>query len=254
MAVSAELPRRALGIPTTRLLKGFSAIDMPEGSPRPGAFAREALAALQLARLARSAPWLAIAPRGSGQVVFDVPGWMAPEASMAPVRAFLRFLGYDARAWGGGTNRGQTQGDVRRLAEQVREATKGARAVAIVGWSLGGVVAREVARELPDLVSTVVTFGSPVIGGPTHTLAADSYGELECARIRALALQRESQTPIRVPLTAIYTRRDGVVDWRACIDRHSPRVRHVEVRSTHLGLGVDPDVWWSIAHALHTDA
>ena len=122
--------------------------------------------------------------------------------------------------------------------------------VTLLGWSLGGVIAREVARELPDRVAQVVTFGTPVVGGPTYTTAADSYGAAESQRIAELSARRDAERPIAVPVTAIYTRRDGVVDWRACIDRRTPGVRHVEVRSTHLSLGVDPDVWWTIARAL----
>ncbi len=96
----------------------------------------------------------------------------------------------------------------------------------------------------------MITYGSPIIGGPSHTLAASSYGREECERIAAIAARTEAEDPLRVPVTAIYTRRDGVVDWRACIDRGSPGVDHVEVRSTHLTLGLDPDVWWTVASAL----
>lgn len=105
-------------------------------------------------------------------------------------------------------------------------------------------------RAVPERVAQVVTFGSPIVGGPTHTIAARSYGPEECRRVEALARRLDADRPIQAPITAIFTRNDRVVDWRACIDRHSPRVRHVEVRSTHLGLGIDPDVWWAVATAL----
>ena len=161
--------------------------------------------------------------------MLDIPGWRAPEVSGAPLRAYLRALGHDARGWGFGTNTGDPRRDVERLSGRVLElADEGGAAVSLVGWSLGGVIAREVARRHPEAVRRVITYGTPVVGG------------------RGL----DSRSPIRVPLTAVFSRRDGIVSWRACIDRSSPHVEHVEVGSTHLGMGVDPDVWGLVADRL----
>jgi pimeloyl-ACP methyl ester carboxylesterase len=119
-----------------------------------------------------------------------------------------------------------------------------------VGWSLGGVVAREVARQRPDLVSSVVTMGTPIVGGPTYTAAARFFGK-DASRAAGPAASRAARSArIQVPLTVIFSRADGVVDWRASIDRATQGARHVEVRSTHVGLGIDPDVWWAVARAL----
>ena len=94
---------------------------------------------------------------------------------MAPVRAYLRWLGYDARTWGLGTNMGDPERDARLMSASVTELCGvPGRPVALVGWSLGGVVAREVARQVPEHVSRVITYGSPVVGGPAHTVAAGS--------------------------------------------------------------------------------
>lgn len=123
----------------------------------------------------------------------------------------------------------------------------------LVGWSLGGVVAREVARSRPELVHRVVTYGSPVLGGPTHTVGAASIGPEECRRITELQEHLDATNPIQVPITAIFTRNDGAVDWRARIDRSSVDVTMVEVASTHVGLGIDPDVWITAARALAAD-
>jgi pimeloyl-ACP methyl ester carboxylesterase len=113
--------------------------------------------------------------------------------------------------------------------------------IVLVGWSLGGYLAREFAREHPALVRRVVTLGSPVIGGPRYTATARKYAaqghdleELE----RAVASRYA--TPLSVPVTALYSKRDGIVAWRACIDRWSPEVTHVEVDETHLGLVLSP--------------
>jgi dienelactone hydrolase len=175
--------------------------------------------------------------------VVDIPGWKAPEASMAPLRQYLRWLGYDARGWRHGTNQGRPEADAALLAEEVEASWQrsGAR-VALVGWSLGGVIAREVARAVPQAVRRVITYGTPVVSGPTYTMGATAFGAEESARIQQAVQELDRRQPITVPVTVIFTRRDRVVDWPASIDRFSTDVEHVEVDSTHLGMGVDPDV------------
>jgi dienelactone hydrolase len=123
--------------------------------------------------------------------------------------------------------------------------------VRCVGWSLGGNLAREAARERPELVERVVTFGTPAVGGPKYTSVARMYRQrgLDLDAIEARFAERE-RVPIRVPVTAIYSRRDGVVAWRACIDRSTPDVEHVEVRGAHLGLGFHPAVYRVVADRL----
>lgn len=236
-----------LGRPSPRQQDDAPDAQAPHGAPALAELARELGAGWQLVRLLRAAPWLLRAPHGSG-VVIDLPGWRAPEASNAPLRSYLRLLGYDANGWGLGTNRGNPMRDARALIETLSREQH--EPVALVGWSLGGLIAREVARALPDRVRCVVTYGTPVIGGPSHTFAARLYAQQSSGRARSTGERLDAATPIAVPITAIYTRADGIVDWRACIDRTSPRVRHVEVRSTHIGLGFDPDVWWAVAGAL----
>ena len=250
-ARSARLVPALLGRPRPRRRVDVVDVPRPVGPPGTGGLTRELTGGLELARLVRAAPWLAAAPRGHEQTVIDLPGWTAPEAGNLPLRSFLRFLGYDTRSWGLGTNRGTPERDAEVLADQLA-ARPDEPPVALVGCSLGGTIAREIARAVPERVACVVTFGSPVIGGPTHTIGARTIGRDECARIDALARRLDAERPIQAPITAIYTRRDGVVDWRACIDHASPHVEHVEVGSTHFGLGLDPDVWWTVAHALAT--
>lgn len=245
---------RRLTSPATRTVLGPSpTAALPDGPPTGSALRQEMHSLLQPLRLARRSPALARAPRGDGRVVIDVPGWRAPEASMAPLRTYLRALGHDARTWGLGTNLGDPEGDSRRLVEVVEQAARtSGRTVHLVGWSLGGVVARETARLRPDLVERVVTYGTPVIGGPTHTIGARAYGDAENRRIADLLVETDRADPITVPITAIFTRRDRIVNWLACLDRTSLDVTHVEVRSTHLGLGIDPDVWLTVAESLAT--
>ena len=110
-------------------------------------------------------------------------------------------------------------------------------------------IAREVARRRPEAVRRVITYGTPVVGGPAFTAVARAYARDERAA-SAVAQRLDAEPPIRVPLTVVYTRRDGIVAWQACIDRVSPYAEHVEVFSTHIGMGVDPDVWGVVAERL----
>lgn len=233
---------RAVDVPTPVLA------ERPAPPPRPGLVEVIGLAAAL--RLPGAAHRLTRVPRSDGHVVIDLPGWKAPEASGAPLRRYLRSLGYDARAWGLGVNTGDPERDAEILGGTVVRLAEQSGPVSLVGWSLGGVVAREVAREHPEAVRRLITYGTPVIGGPTYTVGAGAYGAAECARIARLTEELDRTRPITVPVTTIYTRRDGVVAWQACLDHASPLVEHVEVASTHLGLGVDPDVWEVVATRL----
>lgn len=229
----------------------LSSLPSPSAPPPKALLRLEPLGWLESPRLLPAAPRLARVPRGDGRVVIDVPGWKAPEVSMAPLRRYLDALGWDARPWGRGWNQGDTRGDVVAMLDVVRRAAdESGRPVSLVGWSLGGVISREVARELPSLVDRVVTFGSPIVGGPSYTIGARSWGEEVSAHAAEVSAQRERERPITVPVTAIFSKRDGIVTWSACLDRTSPDVTHVEVGSTHVGMGWDPDVWEVVARAL----
>jgi pimeloyl-ACP methyl ester carboxylesterase len=223
----------------------------PEDTPSWWRLAVEAGSGLEAARLVAARRRLMSMPRGDGRVVIDIPGWRAPEISGLPVRRYLASLGYDARGWGLGTNTGDPERDARLLTESiVRLEAESGRSVSLVGWSLGGVIAREVARRRPDLVHRVITYGTPVVGGPSYTAVAGRYTHEVRQHATRVTQRLDAERPIRVPITVIYSRRDGIVSWEACLDRVSPDVEHVEVRSTHIGMGVDPDVWAVVADRL----
>lgn len=230
-------------------------IEVPDelGPPDPGGRFGEARAVLEVPRLLVRAPWLSRLPRGDGSPVVVFPGFGTSDLSTQVLRTFLRLLGYDVRAWGLGRNHGDVPALTPRVADLVAEiAEEQATPVHAIGWSLGGVLAREAARERPDAVRSVVTFGTPVVGGAKYTAVGRRYAEdgvdLDAIELRIAA--REAELPIDVPITAIYSRSDAVVAWGACIDRTNPHVEHVEVRGTHSGLGFSPEVYEIIATRL----
>ena len=208
---------------------------------------------LAAVRLVGAVPRLSAAPRGDGHLVVDIPGWRAPELSGAPLRRYLRHLGYDARGWGFGTNTGDPRRDVERLSASVLDLVEASGSPAsLVGWSLGGVIAREVARRHPEAVRRVITYGTPVAGGAAYTSIGRAYGRGTAvdADAQRVARRLDARSPIQVPLTVMFSKRDGVVAWQACIDHATPGAEHVEVSSSHIGMGVDPDVWAVVAERL----
>ena len=210
---------------------------------------RELRAGWDMMRLAARTPELLRAPRGSGRAVMVVPGLQASDASLVPLRSFLAQRGHDVRPWGLGANTGDLDALLERTQESVRRvAEETGRAVNLVGWSLGGVYARETARDQPDTVHRIATFGTPLLG-PRYTLGHTFFPEAELRRIETIIDER-GQRPIEVPLTAMYSRNDGIVDWRTCPDRHTPGAVNVEVSSSHIGMGLDPTVWIHIARWL----
>lgn len=223
----------------------------PSGPPATSTALGELGSVLDGVRLVGALPRLSFAPRGDGHLVVDVPGWRAPELSGAPLRAYLRRLGYDARGWGFGTNTGDPRRDVERLSRSVLELVEAkARPASLVGWSLGGVIAREVARRHPDAVRRVITYGTPMTGGPRHTTVARAHRRGPDPDARRVAERLDPTAPVPVPLTVMFSRRDGIVAWQACLDHTSPDAEHVEVSSTHIGMGIDPDVWAVVADRL----
>jgi pimeloyl-ACP methyl ester carboxylesterase len=201
--------------------------------------------------------WLAMKSRRATQprTAILLPGFGAGPRSMRVMEAFLRRRGHRARDWGLGLNTGDARQLRVKLKRVVEEsiATHG-EPVVLVGWSLGGYIAREYAREQPEGVRKIVTLGSPVIGGPRYTATAGWYRSQghDLAEIERAIADRYA-TPLRVPVTAIYSKRDGVVAWRACIDEWSPHVRHVEVSETHVGLGFAPRVLAIVADEVERD-
>jgi pimeloyl-ACP methyl ester carboxylesterase len=189
------------------------------------------------------------------RTVVLLPGFGAGPRSMRVMETFLRRRGHRVRDWGLGVNNGDARKFRAQLERIVGEsiAAQG-EPVVLVGWSLGGYIAREYAREHPEGVRRIVTLGSPVIGGPRYTATSEWYRSQghDLAEMER-AVKSRYATPLRVPVTAIYSKRDGIVAWRACIDQWSPDVRHIEVSETHVGLGFSPRVLGLVADEIARD-
>ena len=231
----------------------------PAGGPSAGLLLTEPIRGLaDLATLLLAAPGLAAAPRGDRHGVLVFPGLLAGDSSTVPLRAFLRWLGYDVRGWDLGRNHGPTEAVLAGMPRAVLDhAERTGRPVSLVGWSLGGVYAREMARLHPRQVRQVITLGSPyAMIDPRQSHAHGPYQRLSFLHAPALRLPSREQRsrPIDVPSTSVYSRWDGVVAWRACIEPETALHENIEVRCSHVGFGVDPATLWLIADRLAVPA
>jgi alpha-beta hydrolase superfamily lysophospholipase len=220
-------------------------------APAPSGLFREARGLFELPRLVLNLPWLARLPHGHGEPVLVLPGYRVGDLTTVLLRNYLRFLGYRVRGIGSKKNLDVPEMLVRVLRRLVSQHRSTGLPVQIVGWSLGGYLAREAARERPDLVSQVITLGTPVIGGPKYTVVVHAMRRrgLDIDAMAAEVALR-NRTALTIPVTAIYSRRDAVVAWEACIDRGCANVEHVEVATTHVGLGFSAAVYRIIAERL----
>ena len=222
--------------------------------PGPALQFLELRAGAEFAALMLQLPALrAQAPKGHGEPVMVLPGFMADDQSTRVLRDFVASLGYLVSPWGQGLSRGRMMDflapTIERIAALVQQHGAKPR---LVGWSRGGTLAREVARDRPDLVDRVITLGSPVTGGAGATSIARLVRQqtgLGATEMQNLMRER-NKTPIRVPITAIYSKSDGVVAWQACIDDVSPQVTHHVVPGSHSGLGFNAQVYRLVARAL----
>jgi pimeloyl-ACP methyl ester carboxylesterase len=198
-------------------------------------------------------PLLMRAPKGDGHPVLALPGFLASDLSMAPMRRYLRELGYDTHAWKMGRNFGgvsSLRGALRDRLTEIHEST--GRKVSIVGWSLGGVYARDLALQLPDMVRAVITLGSPFANDVRATNATRLYEALSGEAVDAdPELRAAIAGDLPVPATSIYSRTDGIVNWRTCLLRPSDTAENIEVHlASHVGLGVNPGALWAVADRL----
>ena len=198
-------------------------------------------------------PLLLRAHRGDGHPVLTLPGFLAGDLSMAPMRRYLTELGYDAYAWRMGRNTGGLARMRDALHDRLAEIHgKTGRKVSIVGWSLGGVYARDLALRVPEMVRYVVTLGSPFANDVRATNATRLYEALSGETVDGdPEMLKAISGDLPVPTSSIYSRTDGIVNWRTCLVRPSATAENIEVHlASHVGLGVNPAALWAVADRL----
>jgi pimeloyl-ACP methyl ester carboxylesterase len=233
--------------------------DAASPGTRPSAglyFTEPARGLAELAALPLSAPWLAAAPRGDGHGVIVLPGLLGTDRSTALLRQFIRLLGYDVCGWNLGRNLGPTDSVLNGLPRALAAcAVRTGGPVSLIGWSLGGIYAREMSRQLPQQVRDVITLGSPfALHDPRHSRAEPIYRRRSHLYAVSVPTREQVARPIPVPSTAVFSRLDGIVSWRSCIEPETALHENVEVRCGHLGFGVDPATLWLIADRLAAPA
>ena len=207
---------------------------------------------MELAASLAARPVLMCAPKGDGHPVLVLPGFLASDRSTVPLRKYLTDLGYDARPWDQGQNLGRFYKMRDVLSRKVeRLHRESGRKVSLVGWSLGGVFARYLALVHPDAVRSVITLGSPFAADIQATNARKLYeamsgeGPPNPDDLAALA------GDLPVPNSSIYTKLDGIVNWRTCIPKAAPNAEVIEVLlASHVGIGVNPAALWAVADRL----
>ncbi len=200
--------------------------------PAPGLMLQlmEARMAWEHAAFVATSPFWMAAPRGDGHPVFVLPGLAAGDASTAPLRRFLASRGFSPSGWGQGLNLGLREGVMEKAHESLLALYhEHGRAVSVVGWSLGGLYARELAKQSPEMVRLVITLGSPFTGHPRETNAWRVYEVASGHRVD----WHDFHLPLRwappVPTTSIWSPTDGVVPWRCCLEPRTTLAENIVV-------------------------
>ena len=201
-----------------------------------------------------SLPTLAMAPKGDGHTVLVLPGFLTSDSSTEFLRNYLRGLGLNAVGWEMGRNLGgiyRMRDMLRAKVAELRE--KSGQRISVVGWSLGGVYARDLALSLPDMIRGIVTLGSPFSGDLRANNVGKLYDRVSGEQVDHAAIEDVVALAgdMPVPATSIYSRTDGIVSWRTSLMRETQKAENIEViGASHLGLGFNPAVLWAVADRL----
>lgn len=194
--------------------------------------------------------------RGDGHPVLVIPGFMTTDLSTAPMRDFLEQIGYTPYGWEQGRNYAAVE-LIDILAHRLEEIyEKHGTRVSLIGWSMGGIYARQIAKRNPEYVRQIITMGSPFAGITKPTNVSWLYNLLTWSRIEEVDpwLIKDLPKPAPVPTTAIYSKQDGIVPWKVCREpKEDEWHQNVQVRGSHLGLGVNPAVLAVLADRLQYD-
>lgn len=210
----------------------------------------------ETAALMLTYPFLATAPRGDGHPVMILPGFATSDHMTVLLRQFLGLLGYQVFPWDLGWNLDQhTTGEngehVAQRIEEIADST--GMDVSLVGWSLGGVIAREAARRKHHGLRQVITLGSPFAGNPRATSLATLYAVITGNDLEAEKTHRRYEwghEPLPVPSSAIYSKSDGITAWQNCVSDTDTQTENIEVHSSHFGFVTNPAVFHAVADRL----
>jgi len=222
-------------------------------APGLGLLLAEARAIVEFNASLVLSPLLMRAPRGDGHPVLALPGFLASDLSMMPLRRYLGELGYDTHAWRMGRNTGGIKRMRGALLDRLKEihAASG-RKVSIVGWSLGGIYARDLALRAPEMVRYVIALASPFANDVRATNVTRLYEALSGEVVGDdPQFLKEIAGDLPVATSSIYSRADGIVNWHTCRLQPSDTAENIEVRlASHVGIGVNPAALWAIADRL----
>ena len=223
----------------------------PNAPPSRELLLLEVRAIWELTAFFASYPLLRLAARGDGHSVLVLPGLAASDTSTRPLRRFLADQGWASHGWELGANHGPRPGAEARMQDRLATVFRqSGRKVSLIGWSLGGIFAREMARRAPDQVRGVVTLGSPFAGAPRASNAWQLYERASQRKVEDWPARERMKTPPPVPSTAIFSRSDGIVAWQGCLEREGPGAENIEVEGSHCGLGHNPAALYAIADRL----
>lgn len=223
----------------------------PVNPPGARKMAMELRAPLEMFATFALWPLLTLNPRGDGHPVLVFPGLAASDRSTEILRRFLKAQGYSAHAWQLGRNLGPRPGVVDACLVRIDELRqRHGRKVSLVGWSLGGLYARELAKLRPDDVRMVISLGSPFTGPREASNASGYYQRLNPGNSTEQRKPMHLRLAPPVPTTSIYSRSDGIVAWQCSIQEASPQTENIEVDASHIGMGSHPAVLRILANRL----
>jgi len=223
-------------------------------APGPLLLMLEARAPWEYAAMLAATPWLSRTPVGDGHPVIVFPGLGATDVTTLPLRHFLRDRGYTPYPWKLGFNLGPRQGVLDSCRAQLQQVVqRHGEPASLVGWSLGGIYARELAKEQPRHTRCVVTLGTPFTGHPRANNAWRFYEMVSGQRVQDHALAAQLRVPPSCPTTSIYSKSDGIVAWQCSLNEESPRTENIEVQASHIGMGMNPLALYAVADRLAQD-
>lgn len=211
---------------------------------------------METSAMAALSPLLMTAPRGNGQPVLVLPGFATSDRMTMLMRQYLSLMGFKVFPWELGWNFDQHSAgeNGEHVAARINAiADETGQSVSLVGWSLGGIIAREVARRDPSRVRQVITLGSPFTGNPHANAISKVYEMMTGNEVASPAIRMRfvlGHHPLKIPSTAIYSRMDGIAAWRNCMAETNEISENVEIQSSHFGFVTSPAVYYALADRL----